>query len=61
MKDLHEKLKKEVGPVGLKVCGAGGGGCFILAFEAPKQDDVKEIVKLFGMQVMELKVEKPAF
>ena len=51
---------KEVGNViGLKMCGAGGGGCFILVHKGLDSKLIEEKVKAHGMEILPFKVESP--
>lgn len=59
MKSLHEKLKKESPTLGIKVCGAGGGGCFIFVHEASAKNFIQDKVKAAGMTVLPFMVESP--
>lgn len=52
-------LKKNGNVLGLKMCGAGGGGCFILVHKNLDQKVIEEKVKEHGMQVLPFVVESP--
>jgi D-glycero-alpha-D-manno-heptose-7-phosphate kinase len=59
IRQFTSELKKEGNVIGLKMCGAGGGGCFILVHKGldPKIIDAK--VKEHGMEILPFKVESP--
>jgi D-glycero-alpha-D-manno-heptose-7-phosphate kinase len=51
---------KTVGDViGLKMCGAGGGGCFILVHKGLSPALIEDKVKAHGMDILPFKVEAP--
>ncbi len=52
-------LKKEGNVVGLKMCGAGGGGCFILVHKGMDPKVIEAKVKAHGMDILPFKVESP--
>lgn len=56
---LVKLLSKSLDDIGLKMCGAGGGGCFILTHKACDQDQVKSIVNESGMRILDFSIEKP--
>ena len=44
----------------MKVCGAGGGGCFIIAHNPQDRDKIRELVSLEDdMRVLEFEVDEP--
>lgn len=57
MKTFREKLGDHI--QGMKVCGAGGGGCFILVHTEDKRDIIKKEALDFGFKVLDFKVDKP--
>lgn len=56
MNALYEELPKDMG---MKVCGAGGGGCFLILHEKDARQKVNELIQKYQMHKMEFKVEKP--
>jgi D-glycero-alpha-D-manno-heptose-7-phosphate kinase len=42
----------------MKMCGAGGGGCFILTHKAENKAQVEAAIKKTPMQVLEFKIDK---
>ena len=59
MDSLLEKIKASCEDVGMKVCGAGGGGCFLIIHKPEDQNKVKEIVSSHGMTNLDFIVELP--
>jgi len=59
MDQLFEKLKQVIPTIGMKVCGAGGGGCFLLLHPADKKNTVHEMVISSDMKILEFSIEKP--
>lgn len=63
MQDLFQALQKKYPSLGLKVCGAGGGGCFLLSHdkeEGPKiSRDLQSMDAFQGMKRLEFGVEGP--
>ena len=57
--DLVADLKKSGNVIGLKMCGAGGGGCFILVTKGMDHKVIDAKVKEHGMEVLPFKVESP--
>lgn len=53
------ELKKDGNVLGLKMCGAGGGGCFILVHKGLDPKVVEAKVKAHGMEILPFKVEAP--
>jgi D-glycero-alpha-D-manno-heptose-7-phosphate kinase len=45
------RLAFENGAIGLRVCGAGGGGCVAILVRPEKRDALEEKIKKSGMQV----------
>ncbi len=43
---------------GIKVCGAGGGGCFLVIGKG--KDSIHEVVQSFGMSVLDFSIEPPS-
>lgn len=59
MQKLEDNLKKKLDTVGLKVCGAGGGGCFLIVHPEGKSEIVDEAVQEAGMQRLDFEIESP--
>lgn len=59
MMDLYDTIKKEVPELGMKVCGAGGGGCFLLTHKPERKEIIKSIIADHKMQILEFKVMPP--
>lgn len=59
IRQFTQELKKNGNVIGLKMCGAGGGGCFILVHKGLDPKIIEEKVNAFGMQVLPFKVESP--
>ena len=56
---LYRTLQKEDPQIGLKVCGAGGGGCFLIIQPPQKRSTVKELVEAKGMSILPFSVAPP--
>lgn len=56
---LSEKLSEENLIQGIKMCGAGGGGCFILTHQKENKLQVEKITKSHGMEILDFQIEKP--
>lgn len=56
---VFKKLSEKKLVTGMKMCGAGGGGCFILTHESSLRDEVQKEIKAEGMDVLEFKIERP--
>ncbi len=59
VKSLFLELQKKYSGLGLKVCGAGGGGCFLIIHDADAGKKVKEMIRTKGMSVLDFHVEAP--
>lgn len=53
------ELKKEGNVLGLKMCGAGGGGCFILVHKGLDRQVIESKVRAHGMEILPFEVESP--
>ncbi len=53
------ELKAQGNVLGLKMCGAGGGGCFILVHKGLDPKVIEEKVKAHGMEILPFVVEAP--
>ncbi|MBL7663945.1 MAG: hypothetical protein JNM93_02340 [Bacteriovoracaceae bacterium] len=59
IQSFFSSLKKHHPKVGIKMCGAGGGGCFILVHPSTDAKDIQAAVVKAGMKVLAFKVDKP--
>ncbi len=59
IKDFVSSVKKDSGVFGTKMCGAGGGGCFLLVHDGQSQDIITKKAAEFGMQVLPFEIEMP--
>jgi D-glycero-alpha-D-manno-heptose-7-phosphate kinase len=58
MNEMRKKISSKVPEIGMKICGAGGGGCFLLTHPAKYKDLVRSLVNENGMKVLDFIVEK---
>jgi D-glycero-alpha-D-manno-heptose-7-phosphate kinase len=59
IRQFTSELKKDGNVLGLKMCGAGGGGCFILVHKGLDPQVIESKVKAHGMQILPFVVESP--
>lgn len=59
IRNFTSELKKEGNVLGLKMCGAGGGGCFILVHNGLDKSIVETFVKKHQMEILPFEVESP--
>ncbi len=59
MKSLYNNLKETVPNLGMKICGAGGGGCFLLIHDPASSDLVSKSILEAGMKKLEFHIESP--
>jgi D-glycero-alpha-D-manno-heptose-7-phosphate kinase len=59
IRQFTSDLKNVGNVVGLKMCGAGGGGCFILVHKGIDHKLIEEKVKAHGMSILPFKIEAP--
>lgn len=59
IRQFTTELKKEGNVLGLKMCGAGGGGCFILVHKELDPNLIETKVREHGMEILPFKVEAP--
>jgi len=59
MQELHNEIKSLGNHFGMKICGAGGGGCFLLTHKPADKKIVETVLEKFQMKKLEFKVEKP--
>lgn len=53
------ELKVDGNVLGLKMCGAGGGGCFILVHKGLDREKIAERVRAHGMEILPFHIEPP--
>ena len=56
---LHSKLREKDGKIGLKVCGAGGGGCFLLIHVPESRPLIERAVAATDMEILPLEIREP--
>ena len=59
IRQFTAELKQEGNVIGLKMCGAGGGGCFILVHKGLDPNMIEAKVRAHGMEILPFKVEAP--
>ena len=59
MQELHSEIKSLGNHFGMKICGAGGGGCFLLTHKPADKKTIETVLEKFQMKKLEFKVEKP--
>lgn len=59
MQELHGAIKAESSELGMKICGAGGGGCFLLTHRPKDRNLVDSLIEKFRMKKLEFNVEQP--
>jgi D-glycero-alpha-D-manno-heptose-7-phosphate kinase len=59
MQELHSEIKSLGNHFGMKICGAGGGGCFLLTHKPTDKNLVETLIDKFHMKKLEFMVEKP--
>lgn len=59
MQALHQEMKSLGNHFGMKVCGAGGGGCFLLTHKPADKYLVETLIDKFKMKKLEFNVEEP--
>jgi D-glycero-alpha-D-manno-heptose-7-phosphate kinase len=59
IRQFTSELKKDGNVLGLKMCGAGGGGCFILVHKGLDPEVINSKVKSYGMEILPFNVESP--
>ncbi len=57
--NLREKLKKLSSFVGIKMCGAGGGGCFLILHTNDSLDAFLQVLQEEGMRNLDFEVALP--
>ena len=56
---VYNKIVQAIPSAGLKVCGAGGGGCFLIIHPSDKREVVENIVVENDMEILPFSVDKP--
>ena len=59
MNELYATLKNHSQNFGMKICGAGGGGCFLITHQEKDHFLVKELLAKFNMKQLPFEVEGP--
>lgn len=60
MQELYSEIKSANGShLGMKICGAGGGGCFLLTHRPGDRSQIDNLIAQFKMKKLEFNVEKP--
>lgn len=59
MNQLHMVLKEQGTQFGMKICGAGGGGCFLITHGANDREYIEQLLTKFQMKRLPFKVEGP--
>ena len=59
MNQLHMVLKEQSPHFGMKICGAGGGGCFLITHKPGDKDYIDQLLAKFQMRRLPFNVEKP--
>lgn len=59
MNSLFKTIKGELPHIGMKVCGAGGGGAFLLIHRSGDRELIRDHVSKSQMEILEFKVDRP--
>ena len=59
MNQLHMVLKEQSSHFGMKICGAGGGGCFLITHKKDDREYIDQLLGKFQMKRLPFIVEKP--
>lgn len=59
MKSFMEEAEEKITQVGFKVCGAGGGGCFLVTHPSEMKGRVEKMAQTGGMEVLKFQVDAP--
>lgn len=57
--EVFQSLRAKFSEIGMKMCGAGGGGCFILAHKAQDKEQIQREIEKTPMKVLEFKIDSP--
>ncbi len=58
VRELYLELRKQNLVKGMKVCGAGGGGCFLLVHSSAQKASIEKVVNSHKMRCLDLTIEK---
>ena len=56
---VSKDLASQFSETGVKICGAGGGGCFLVTHREADGPGIKGVINKSGMQVLNLVIEPP--
>ena len=59
MSQLHMMLKQNSKHLGMKICGAGGGGCFLITHKKEDRDYIKQLLTKYQMSCLPFNVDEP--
>jgi D-glycero-alpha-D-manno-heptose-7-phosphate kinase len=59
MEEMRQELTRDSHHFGMKVCGAGGGGCFLITHKKEDKNVVQDIIKKYKMTELEFIIERP--
>lgn len=59
MSQLHMVLKEQGAHFGMKICGAGGGGCFLITHRPADREYINQLLEKFQMKRLPFIVERP--
>lgn len=59
MQELYSEIKSHGQHMGMKVCGAGGGGCFLITHKPGDKSAVEALINKYKMTKLDFVVEKP--
>lgn len=59
MSQLHMVLKQNSKHLGMKICGAGGGGCFLITHKKEDSDYIKQLLTKYQMSCLPFNVDEP--
>lgn len=59
IEEAFKELTKEFPALGLKMCGAGGGGCFILTHRPEHKERLRLAILEQGMEVLDFRIDDP--
>lgn len=59
MNMVYNKVVEKVPTAGIKVCGAGGGGCFLIIHPKDARGLVEQVISENEMDVLPFSIEKP--
>jgi len=59
MSAMYSELKNSGNHLGMKICGAGGGGCFLITHKPSDKKLIETIINKYHMKQLDFFVEKP--